>query len=78
MFGVEEHRKTNHNKLSEVMGRRRLKISDVVEGTGLARNTVAELYHGRAKRIDLETIDRLCTFLEVDVIDLLKHEAGGQ
>lgn len=51
------------NKLSEVMGRKRLKISDVIEMTGLARNTVAELYHGRAKRVDLETLDKLCKAL---------------
>lgn len=54
------------NKLSEVMGRKRLKISDVIELTGLARNTVAELYHGRAKRIDLETLDKLCKALECE------------
>lgn len=54
------------NKLSEVMGRKRLKISDVIEKTGLARNTVAELYHGRAKRVDLETLDKLCKALECE------------
>lgn len=62
------------NKLSEIMGRKRLKISDVLEGTGLARNTVAELYHGRAKRVDLETLDKLCTYLDVGVGELLEHE----
>jgi putative transcriptional regulator len=54
------------NKLSEVMGRKRLKISDVIEMTGLARNTIAELYHGRAKRVDLETLDKLCKALECE------------
>ncbi|MEK4236438.1 helix-turn-helix domain-containing protein [Paenibacillus sp. FSL H7-0714] len=54
------------NKLSEIMGRKRLKISDVIEKTGLARNTVAELYHGRAKRVDLETLDKLCKALECE------------
>ncbi|CAH1055960.1 helix-turn-helix domain-containing protein [Paenibacillus pseudetheri] len=54
------------NKLSEIMGRKRLKISDIIEKTGLARNTVAELYHGRAKRIDLETLDKLCKALECE------------
>ena len=48
------------NRLSEIMGRKRLKISDVVNRSGLARNTVAELYHGRAKRVDIETLDKLC------------------
>lgn len=63
---------TNH--LSEIMGRKRLKISDVLNGTGLARNTVAELYHGRAKRVDMETLDKLCTYLGVEVGELLTHE----
>ncbi|ASA22112.1 helix-turn-helix domain-containing protein [Paenibacillus donghaensis] len=54
------------NKLSEVMGRKRLKISDVIEMTGLARNTIADLYHGRAKRVDLETLDKLCKALECE------------
>lgn len=59
------------NKLSEVMGRKRLKISDVVEKTGLARNTVTELYHGRAKRVDLETLDKLCKALGCPLEDIL-------
>lgn len=62
------------NKLSEVMGRKRLKISDVLEKTGLARNTVAELYHGRAKRVDFETLDKLCVALECDLNEILEHE----
>lgn len=56
------------NKLSEVMGRKRLKISDVIAMTGLARNTVADLYHGKAKRVDLETLDKLCVALECESI----------
>jgi putative transcriptional regulator len=66
------------NKLSEIMGRKRLKISDVLEGTGLARNTVAELYHGRAKGVQFETIDRLCSYLGVGVGELLVHEKSTE
>lgn len=62
------------NKLSEVMGRKRLKVTDVVAGTGLAINTVSGLYHDKVKRIDLETLDRLCAFLEVGVGDILQHK----
>lgn len=62
------------NKISEVMGRKRLKISDVIEMTGLARNTVAELYHGRAKRIDMETLNKLCKALECESLsDLIEY-----
>jgi putative transcriptional regulator len=63
------------NKLSEVMGRNRLKISDVIEMTGLARNTVAELYHGRAKRVDFETLDKLCNALKCPLDDIISHNA---
>ncbi len=62
------------NHISERMGRDRLKISDAVNATGLARNTVAELYHGRAKRVDLETLDRLCNYLDVGVGELFEHK----
>lgn len=51
------------------MGRKRLKISDVAEMSGLARNTVTELYHDRAKRVDLETLDKLCKALECESLD---------
>ncbi|MGG4503850.1 helix-turn-helix domain-containing protein [Paenibacillus polymyxa] len=62
------------NKLSEIMGRKRLKISDVVEMTGLARNTVSELYHDRAKRVDFETLNKLCVALEcVNLNDIIEY-----
>lgn len=56
------------------MGRKRLKISDVVEMTGLARNTVSELYHDRAKRVDFETLNKLCVALEcVNLNDIIEY-----
>lgn len=61
------------NRLSEVMGRERLKISDVINRTGLARNTVADLYHGRTKRVDLDTLDKLCTALSCTTDELFQH-----
>ncbi|MEC0242788.1 helix-turn-helix transcriptional regulator [Paenibacillus dokdonensis] len=61
------------NRLSEIMGRERLKISDVINRTGLARNTVADLYHGRAKRVDLETLDKLCSALNCSTEEILQH-----
>ena len=62
------------NKLSEIMGRKRLKISDVVDGTGLATNTVSGLYHDKVKRVDLETLDKLCDFLGVGIGEILEHQ----
>lgn len=61
------------NHLSEIMGRKRLSQRDVVRGTGLAINTVAGLYNDTSKRVDTETIDKLCSFLEVSVGDIFEY-----
>lgn len=61
------------NKLSEIMGRNRLSVRDVVRGTGLAINTVSGLYHDKSKRVDIETLDRLCAFFNVGVGDILTY-----
>lgn len=60
------------NHLSEIMGRKRMKVTDVVSGTGLAVNTVSGLYHDKVKRVDLDTLDKLCVFLEVGIGDILE------
>ncbi len=62
------------NKLNEVMGKQRLKIQDVMDLTGLARNTVADLYHDKAKRVDLETLDKLCNKLNCRLDEILEHK----
>ncbi len=62
------------NRLSEIMGRKRLKVSDVVAGTGLATNTVSGLYHDRVKRVDLDTLGKICDFLDVEVGEVLERK----
>ncbi len=59
--------------LHEIMGKRRLKIADVAKSTGLAWDTVAAIYHGKAKGVSLETIDALCKALNCQPGDLLVY-----
>lgn len=54
------------------MGAKRLKISDVVRETGINRSTVNRLYHETTTRIDYETLETLCNFLECDICDFLE------
>ncbi|MGG3839623.1 helix-turn-helix transcriptional regulator [Paenibacillus thiaminolyticus] len=61
------------NKLSELMGRKRLKVADVVRMTGLARNTVADLYYGRSSQANFETLNKLCAALECNLEDILEY-----
>ena len=66
------------NKLSEVMGRKRLKIQDVVNMTGMTRNTVADLYYDKSKMIAFETMDRLCKALDVQPGELFTYQADEE
>jgi len=58
--------------LSALMGARKLKIMDVVRSTGLHRTTVTALYHEKAKKVDLEAVEKLCLLFECKVGDLLE------
>lgn len=58
--------------LSTLMGRDRLKISDVARLTELNRSTVTALYHEKAQRVDLLAIERLCRLFKCSVGELLE------
>jgi putative transcriptional regulator len=61
------------NRLSAILGERRLKMSDVARATQLARTTVFNFYHDRSKRIDYPVLDKLCAFLNCQPGDLLVY-----
>ncbi len=58
--------------LSRIMGERRLKIADVCRDTGLKRTTVARLYHEDVVKLDLETLEVLCDYFDVDISEMLE------
>lgn len=58
--------------LSILMGRDRKNIQDVCNDTGLARNTVSNLYYERATRVDYNTIEQLCKLFQCEVGDLFE------
>lgn len=58
--------------LSRLMGERKLKISDVARDTGINRGTITRLYHETAERVELEAIEKLCTYLDCKIEDLME------
>lgn len=58
--------------LSLLMGRDKLRISDVAKRTGLNRSTITALYHETATRVDLPAIERLCTLFHCQIGDLFE------
>jgi putative transcriptional regulator len=59
--------------LSILMGRDKLRISDVVRETGLNRSTITALYKESATRVDLPAIDRLCRLFRCQVGELFEY-----
>jgi putative transcriptional regulator len=58
-----------------MLGERKLKVSDVERETGLHRHKVAALYNETAKKIDIETIDKVCEYLQCTVGELFERVA---
>jgi putative transcriptional regulator len=59
--------------LSTIMGRRRLKISDVARDTGINRGTITRLYKEEFTRLDADVLEKLCQYFECGVGDLLEY-----
>ncbi len=66
------------NRLSEVLGRRRMNVSELARGAGISRSAAHKLYHDRTESFDREVLDRVCAFLGVGVGDLLVYVRDEQ
>lgn len=59
--------------LARLLGERKLKISDLARETGINRGTLTRLYYETAERVELEVLDTLCGYFNVNVEDLLER-----
>ena len=59
--------------LLTLMGRDKLRISDVSRLTGLNRSTVTSLYKETVTRLDVAAIDALCNLFRCPVGELFEH-----
>jgi putative transcriptional regulator len=53
------------NRLSRLVGERRVTIKEVAERSGLSYKVVLDLYHDRSKRLDVATLEKLCDYFGV-------------
>ena len=58
--------------LSRILGEKRLKVSDVARDTDINRGTITRLYNDTATRVELDVIETLCKYLNVDIGELLE------
>lgn len=62
-----------HSHLSAILGEKRIKISDVSRATGISRATLTSLYYDRNSAVSLQTIGRLCAYLDCEVGNLISY-----
>ena len=66
------------NNLSTIMGKRRIKISTLYKWTGISRSTLTKLYYDKTTMIKLDTIDKLCSALDITPGELFEYERSDE
>lgn len=61
------------NRLSRILGERRMSIATLARLSDVPYTSLFELYHGRAKRVDLKTLNSICRALNVQIGDILEY-----
>ncbi len=61
------------NHLSKLMGEKRYTIVQVAEKTGMSTSTISNLYNEKVKRLDFDTLEKLCKLFNCKVQDLIEY-----
>ena len=62
------------NNFSVALAKRLLKISAIARDTGISRTTLTDLYYRRTKQVDLDTLERLCAYLDCSIEEIFEYE----
>lgn len=62
------------NKFSEILGKKRMRMSEVARLTGLRNATLSAIYNNKCKQIAFETLNKICWALECNVQDIFEYE----
>ncbi len=60
------------SNLAIFMAKKKINIAKLSNETGIARNTLSNLYHETGKGVQFDTIEKLCLFFNCNVGDLLE------
>ena len=61
-------------KLSEVLGRKKMTLKKLAELANVRPNTIGDMYNEKVRKIDLDTLDRICAVLKCNISDLLQYQ----
>lgn len=66
------------SKLKDIADQRDLSIREIARDSGCHFEIVRRMYNDTMERYPRDVIDRLCTYLEVEVGDLLEYEKSTE
>jgi len=61
------------NHLSKLMGEKRYTIIEISRKTGLTTSTISNLYNDKVKRLDFDTLEKLCKLFNCQPNDLFEY-----
>lgn len=61
------------NKLSEILGRRRMNIAALARKAGISYPAARNFYADQTRRYDADVLERICTALDCQPGDLLEY-----
>lgn len=59
--------------LSRKLGELRVTQAELAEKTGIRPNTINDLFHNVAKRVNLEHLDKICEALNCDLSEIVVY-----
>lgn len=59
--------------LSKLMGEKRYSIVEVSRLTGMSPSTISNIYNEKVKRMDYDTMDKLCKLFNCKIQDLIEY-----
>ena len=65
-------------KLCELMGREKMTRKKLSELTGIRPNTIGDLYKENIKKIDLQTLGKICSVFNCEISDVLEYVSDGE
>jgi putative transcriptional regulator len=55
-----------------------MKMSKLSRQTGIAKNSLFDLYHEKVKGVQFETLDKICKALNCSISELLEYVQDGE
>lgn len=59
-------------QLHVLMGKKRVRITDVYNATGVSRSTLTKMWKGETLMVRFDVLDTLCKYFDCEVGDFIK------